>query len=413
VTTPAERDDPPDDVLIVGAGLAGGALALRLARRGLRVRLLDAARFPRPKLCGEFLSPEGAAALERLGPALARLLEASEPIRVARLTTPGGRALEARVIDADGRPGAGLSRTVMDHAIVEAAVAAGVAFGDDTRVSGPIVDAEGRVVGVSARRGRDASARAFHARLVVAADGRGSPLVKATGRTRVRSRFRPALFGLKRHLVTEHPDADAAEPPGTVSLHLVRGGYIGACRIDGGRTNLCGLLPDRLAARHRGDLDALAAAEFPRNPALGRLWAASAPDGPWKTVANVRVEHHEPTAPGILYAGDARGTVDPLGGQGMTMALLGAELIEPFVVHAMTSGAEGATPAVQAAYARAWERRFAGRIRLCRLFHHLLIRPAIIDLAARVPAIGPDLLAAAFQWTRDPEGDRVAPGVVG
>jgi flavin-dependent dehydrogenase len=413
VTHADDSDPPPDDVLIVGAGLAGGALALRLARRGLRVRLLDAARFPRPKLCGEFLSPEGAAALGRLGPELERLLLDSEPIRVARLTTPGGRALEARVIDADGRPGAGLSREVMDQAIVETAVAAGVAFGDDTRVSGPILDADGRVVGVSARRGRDPSPRVFPARLVVAADGRGSPLVKGTGRTRVRSRFRPALFGLKRHLLLSDSDPDAAEPPGTVSLHLVRGGYIGACRIDGGRTNLCGLLPDRLAARYRGDLDALAAAEFPRNPTLGRLWAGATADGPWKTVANVRVEHHEPTVPGILYAGDARGTVDPLGGQGMTMALLGAELIEPFVVESLASGAEGATPAVQRAYARAWERRFAGRIRLCRLFHHLLIRPAVIDLATRLPALGPDLLSAAFRWTRDPEGDRVAPGVVG
>ncbi|MBV8229467.1 MAG: FAD-dependent monooxygenase, partial [Planctomycetaceae bacterium] len=57
----------PFDVVIAGAGLAGGSLALRLARVGARVALLDPARFPRDKLCGEFLSPECWGVLDDLG----------------------------------------------------------------------------------------------------------------------------------------------------------------------------------------------------------------------------------------------------------------------------------------------------------------------------------------------------------
>ena len=57
----------PFDVAIAGAGLAGAALALGLAKAGARVALVDAGRFPREKLCGEFLSPEAWGALERLG----------------------------------------------------------------------------------------------------------------------------------------------------------------------------------------------------------------------------------------------------------------------------------------------------------------------------------------------------------
>jgi len=46
------------DVIVVGAGPAGAATAILLAEHGVAVQLLDRARFPRPKICGEYLSPE-------------------------------------------------------------------------------------------------------------------------------------------------------------------------------------------------------------------------------------------------------------------------------------------------------------------------------------------------------------------
>jgi 2-polyprenyl-6-methoxyphenol hydroxylase-like FAD-dependent oxidoreductase len=55
------------DVVVVGAGPAGAATAILLAERGHAVTLLDKAAFPRPKICGEYLSPEGARVLDRLG----------------------------------------------------------------------------------------------------------------------------------------------------------------------------------------------------------------------------------------------------------------------------------------------------------------------------------------------------------
>src|SRR4051812_518596 len=98
----------PFDVAIAGAGLAGGALALRLARAGVRVALLDPGTFPRDKLCGEYLSPEGGVVLDRLGlsHAVARL--GFHPIRRVRLTTLRGRQLQADVTGPDDRPGLGL-----------------------------------------------------------------------------------------------------------------------------------------------------------------------------------------------------------------------------------------------------------------------------------------------------------------
>ena len=55
------------DVAIVGAGPAGSALAVLLGRQGMRVLLIDRSCFPRPKVCGEYMSPEALSILGELG----------------------------------------------------------------------------------------------------------------------------------------------------------------------------------------------------------------------------------------------------------------------------------------------------------------------------------------------------------
>ncbi|MEO8940250.1 MAG: FAD-dependent oxidoreductase, partial [Isosphaeraceae bacterium] len=324
------------DVAIAGAGPAGASLAGRLARQGMHVALLDAGAFPRDKLCGEFLSPEAWGILDRMGLSDDLAGSGYQAIDHLRLTTPGGRVIDAEIKGPDGRPGIGLSRSVLDALLASWAVSAGAVFLERCRVSGP-VNAGGRVIGLHARH-PELGRFEVRAAVVVAADGRHSPLVQQTGTTRPRSRFRSRHFGLKRHLSISDPDA--VEPSGTVGLHLVPGGYGGTCLIEGQVTNLCALLPESALREYRGNLDRLADAWLDRNPALARLRASGSPAAPWKAVSGVRVEVSTPRTPGIFYVGDCQGTVDPLGGQGMTMALLGAELLVPFVERGLKAGAD-------------------------------------------------------------------------
>jgi flavin-dependent dehydrogenase len=385
------------DVAIAGAGLAGSSLALRLARGGARVALLDASRFPRDKVCGEFLSPESWDVLDRLGLADDLVSSGYHAIHSVRLSTPGGREIVADVVGRDGLPGIGLSRSKLDALIVRRAREAGVEVFEGARVGGAIVDG-GRVVGVRARQDESIEIRAS---VTIAADGRHSALVKQTGRTRPRSWSRPRLFGLKRHLVASDP-LDG-ERPGTVGLHLVRGGYGGTCLIEDGSTNLCALLPESMVKTRRGDLDRVALECLGQNPALGRLLASGEPLGEWKTVADVRVQVSEPEHPGILFLGDAQGTVDPLGGQGMTMAFLGAELLLPMIERALV-GHRGVDAASQAEVQAAWHRRFDRRVTLCRAFHHMLINPAFVDVGSALGKVASTFLAACFGQTRDRSG---------
>lgn len=382
------------DVAIAGAGLAGSALAVLLARRGAKVVLIDAARFPREKLCGEFLSPECWPVLDRLGvtPAIERA--GYHAIRSVRVTTPSGRCVTSEVGRADERPGLGISRGVLDAALVEQARSAGAVVLEGTRVSGPLMEDE-RVLGLVASPG-PASPSALRAAVTIAADGRHSALVKATGVTRPRGLSRGRCVGMKRHLAVL---AGWAEPAGTVGLHVLPGGYCGTCRIEGGLTNFCALVPENEVRSRRGDLDRTASEYLGRNPALAALWSSAEPIGPWKAVSGVRVEISRPRVPGIFYAGDCRGTVDPLGGQGMTMALLGAESLAPFVESALGQG--GASPSLQHAWHAAWEARFGPRVRLCRLFHFALTHPSLVEAIAAFGGGASRLLAACYRRTRD------------
>src|SRR5438105_3108261 len=122
------------DLAIAGAGLAGASLALRMARAGARVVVLDAGQFPRDKLCGEFLSPESWGVLERLGVSEAVEGTGYQAIRRVRLSTPRGQVLEARMSGPDDRPGIGLSRSLLDDLLVRRAREAGAEVLEGWRV---------------------------------------------------------------------------------------------------------------------------------------------------------------------------------------------------------------------------------------------------------------------------------------
>lgn len=231
------------DVLVVGAGPAGVATALRLARRGVRVRLLDAAGFPRSKPCGDCLSPGATPLLEELGVA-SRLQEkdagelagwatrtpdgrwftgsfgSERPAGGARRPADGARnpgATRAGHRDGDGsapdsrRPpvrGLAIPRAELDAVLAGAAVAAGAELREGVRAYGLLRD-DGQVRGVRARDdgGREVE---LAGRVVVGADGLRSTVARRLAGVRRGGRRRLALVG--RFVGVAPPDADGQPP---------------------------------------------------------------------------------------------------------------------------------------------------------------------------------------------------------
>src|SRR5919198_3742722 len=118
-------DSQMDDVLIVGAGPAGSIAGLILARAGVRVRILDRAAFPRPKLCGDTVNPGALTLLRQLGVA--------EPVERCGLRVDGmmvtgehGVAIEGRY--PHGISGRAIERRELDWLLLQSAIAAGCEF---------------------------------------------------------------------------------------------------------------------------------------------------------------------------------------------------------------------------------------------------------------------------------------------
>ena len=133
------------DAVVVGAGPAGAASALLLARAGARVLLLDRARFPRDKPCSEYLSPATTAILERLGGGILDAVEGAEHAKLygMKVVAPSGAAMCGRFVDAPRPYSFALPRTTFDTILVAAAERAGAVVRQGVMVDDLVLDGRG------------------------------------------------------------------------------------------------------------------------------------------------------------------------------------------------------------------------------------------------------------------------------
>lgn len=253
-------------VRIAGAGLAGSAAAISAIRCGAHVRMWDPARIPKHKVCGEFLTPEIAPVLERLG--LLQPFLAAQPARMHRMRLIFGSSVaESRFPE----PAYGLSRYRLDALLREAAEERGAQW---------IVE---RVPG----------------QVDVVAHGRQ---FVSTGRDR--------LFGFKAHF--RGPVSDAVE------LYFFDDFYVGVNPVEGGGTNVCGLGSEAALRRLAFDYDALVAS----HPSLRERLRPMARTMEWLSTGPLLYQSQLSAPPETtLLAGDALQFVDPFTGTGMTIAI--------------------------------------------------------------------------------------------
>lgn len=166
------------DVIIAGAGPAGATTAFYLAKRDVRVLLLDKAVFPREKVCGDGIAPRAVRSLYKMG--LQERLDGKFNKFHGFRFGGAGRMVENMIPKTYGFPDHGyiIKRYDLDGIILDHARAQGVEVWENCKVTAPLVH-EGKVVGVKAvRDGRETE---LESRIVVGADGYSSPLGKAMG----------------------------------------------------------------------------------------------------------------------------------------------------------------------------------------------------------------------------------------
>jgi len=322
------------DVVVVGARCAGSPLAIMLARRGLRVCVLDRARFPSETLSTHVIQPCGAVVLQRLG--VLEEIVAAGAVPLTRFTLVAEDARIDAELDDEvemwGAPGLCIRRVTMDHLLVQAAATAGADVRTGTSVSG-LLQRAGRVVGVETERG------AVWADLVVGADGRRSTVARLVGAPEYHVVSPGRLFAWAYFEGVSEP-----EP----RLRLARIGDLAflASPTDGAlyMAGVCPSLRRKDAFLAERDLSF---AEGLRTWAeLADLLAGARRIGPIRVMCNWHGYLRQASGPGWALIGDAGHFKDPSPAQGISDALRHAERLAE-VIEAGLGGAVDADHALR------------------------------------------------------------------
>ncbi|GAA1417891.1 geranylgeranyl reductase family protein [Catellatospora sp. NPDC049111] len=421
--TPTDVDA---DVIVVGAGPGGSAAAYHLAKHGAKVLLLEKTEFPREKVCGDGLTPRAVKQLIDMGVDVSP--EAGWLHNKGLRVIGGGVRLELDWPDLASFPDFGLVRTRMDFddMLAKRAVAAGADLRTGHNVTGPVLDTDGRVVGVEVRT--PDGDRTLRSHLVVAADGVSGRFALALGMAKREDR--PMGVAVRRYY---HSPVKANDDYLESWLEL-RSREAGAAQLPGygwifglgdGRVNV-GL----------GVLNSSKAYQATNYRTMLTDWIGSTPEEWGLTEENAdgkilgaalpmgfnRTPHY---TRGMMLVGDSGGMVNPFNGEGIAYAMESGQLAAEVLIQALARPAGPARELALQAYPSELKRRFGGYYRIGGIFVKLIGNPQIMKVATKHGMPHPTLMRFVLKLLAnltDPRGgdsmdriinamSRVAPAV--
>lgn len=380
------------DVIVVGAGPAGSATAAYLAMTGLDVLVLEKTAFPREKVCGDGLTPRAVKELITLGIATP---EDDGWIKNHGLRIiGGGMRLSLPWPDLASFPPYGLVRTRQDFDDILArhAVKHGARLRESTNVTGPVLDATGRIVGVTARvvddKGRSTGPElTYRAPLVVAADGNSSRL--SLSMNRPKRDDRPMGVAVRTYYTSPRHDDDYLESwlelwsTDDNGNKILLPGYGWIFGVGDGTSNVgLGILNTSSAFGKTDYKDVM------------RRWVATMPEewtysdetmvGPIRGAALPMGFNRQPHYDrGLLLVGDAGGMVNPFNGEGIAYAMESGRLAAEVVAQAFARGSDAGRERVLQSYPRVMKDALGGYYTLGRYFAKMIGNPEVMRLATK------------------------------
>ncbi|HKP48297.1 MAG TPA: NAD(P)/FAD-dependent oxidoreductase [Pyrinomonadaceae bacterium] len=385
------------DVVIAGGGPAGSSAAIRLAGQDRRVLLFEQKKFPRPKLCGEFISPECLTQFRELGVLEEMLAAGATKIDQTVFYSVRGKKL---AVPSEwfrfNTAALGLSRSEMDFCLLERAKAVGVTVIEDANVADVIVEND-RVRGVKVKR--DGRSTDYYAGMTIDATGRNRSLSR---------RFEPGanLTKVKRGLVAFKGHFRNARPAnGSCEIYFYRGGYGGLNQVENGVSNLCFIVAARDVRELASDPDRVMREVVLRNARAAETLREARLSSPWLSVSLESFGRKSPApVAGLLSIGDAASFIDPFTGSGMLMAMESGQLAAEAI-----AGCDNSTEKIAANYRTAYDRRFGQRLRVASVLRRAAFFPRAAGAAIFFFGLSPGLRRKVAQATRPQQNRKLIP----
>ena len=344
------------DVAIIGSGPAGSSCAAFCAMAGLQTLVLERARFPREKVCGDCLNPSCWLVLERLG-----LAQQIWGLPHSKLTSVDFIAIDGRKVSVNLPTGndceLSIKRSLFDDLLLKRACELGAHVREGTTVTTLVRDQHWKI--------ETATRESFRARVLIGADGRNSTVARLRNLLPRPARERVAL---QAHIPLPLNFGDR------VVLQFLPEGYSGQAPVNENELNLClvGKPPTisrlRQWAQHQFEI-----------PATQR----------WRTITPLTRSPIPCAHENLLFIGDAARVVEPFTGEGIYYALRSGELAARSIAK-IISGED--RPLVLREFTYACAEMYRGRLWINRLARDAVLSPRIGSLFVHAAGVNRSIL---------------------
>jgi len=369
--------NPKLAVIIVGAGPAGASAAIRLANLGFGVTLIEREKFPRHKLCGEFVSPECLRHFRDLCVYEKMRAKGGEQISKTVFYNTHGNSFEIpSAWFGNDESALGISRSAMDLCLLNRARESGVEILEESRAVGLTFDNQ-RVIGVKTKSS-DGKSRELFSELIIDATGRARVLSKL-----LENQFQPLRSKSHKtkptHVAFKAHFEDVKLPRGVCEIYFFRGGYGGLNYVEDGAANQCFIVKADFFRENGSDAE-----EFFREVIMANVRARATMSNAlrkfdWQAVAIESFGFQDPNpTPNFLSVGDAGAFIDPFTGSGILMALESSELVAKAALSSARIAEIGTN------YALLHREKFRTRIRASSLWRRAAFSPRLVSYGVKI-----------------------------
>lgn len=361
--------DTKIDILIIGGGLAGLTNALHLLKLGFNVTLIEKNKYPKHKVCGEYISNEVLPYLSWLGVDLHKF----GPNKISKLlySSPTGQAITCPL----PLGGFGISRYVFDYFLYQLAEKRGCIILEDFVENVIFVNDEFTIY--------TKNCGFIKSKIVVGAYGKRGILDQKLGRKFILKKS--PWLSIKAHYRGTFPNA-------LVALHNFKGGYCGVSKVEDDKINICYLTDYKIFKEYR-DIEAHQADVLCKNPYLQEVFrnCERIMDSPL-TIGQISFTKKQIVENHIIMIGDSAGLIHPLCGNGMAMAIhsakVCAESIAAFLNKELTSRKQ-----LEENYTKEWNKNFKRRMQigkvLAKVFKEERLTEPIMQVLNHFPSLLP------------------------